>query len=149
MKQLIISLSTLCALLGMMSVTEAKLIEVSGDLVVEALNNGPKVSKLRTSFGDLVISETQTILEGCQQGQFLIQENLSSNELMGTYTLWDIYGCEERTKLIEEIEMDFVICPEVWLPVCGHNGHESKTFSNMCRLNGAKAVFLSHGECRH
>lgn len=154
MKHLIISLTTLFALIGMMNLSEAKLMEVQGSL---HFMNQDEINAARpvitTAFGDFPISGVETYLEQCTNGTFLVQENLSDlSDPRGTYILWESFGCESTKDLFELVSLDQdeqgpIFCPEIYQPVCGHNGHESWTYSNLCHLNADKAVFLGNGQC--
>ncbi len=42
---------------------------------------------------------------------------------------------------------DSLICPQIYQPVCGKKGSETRNFSNACLANGAGYAVIQSGSC--
>ena len=122
---------------------------VEGELIYEDKNNG---MTLKTDAGDLSIINKSFNTYGCQNGTFVVVNNLEDTN---TYNILEIIQC----KKFKDGE-DEVTCTKNIDLTCGQptsycaNGEEciqvwpeAKTFTNKCLLIKSGAIFLYKGNC--
>lgn len=118
--------------------------EVEGTLRVEEIFQGPLKLFIETDEGTLELSNVHTPYgNGCTYGRYVVVNNIVP---VDTYTLLEMIECLDDT-LSGELKDDMLLCPEIWMPVCGQVMLEKRTFGNLCEMKSAEASFKHMGEC--
>lgn len=118
-------------------------IQIEGSLIVQDQPGKPFKMEIASDEGVIALDNVHSSFsEGCTFGTYILQEDLKEK----SFKLVDMVECLDdlvpATKIGEQL-----ICPEIWMPVCGNFDQKEVTFGNICELKGAKASFISMGEC--
>lgn len=146
MKRVFFSSLVLLSMVGMMNISEAKILEVQGRLELSYSIDGQLVPTLENGGEVLTITQTQTLLEGCEEGVFWITRQYGATPEADQVTLVEILSCEKDSSnqlILDEPRY----CPEIWAPVCGDDGRGPQTYGNLCEMGHAEALLISEGEC--
>ena len=118
--------------------------EREGTLIIGSTESHSFSMEINTDEGQIKLSNVHTPYKnGCTYGRYKISENIYTNQ----YLLLEMIECVDDQVQISKID-DQVICPEIWMPVCGQSKQDKvMTFGNICELKASKATFITMGQC--